>query len=94
MEGYCEFPDGFALDKKEYEMEVKIGVTHSPKEIALECDTKSADIEKTLLAALKDGSPFKLTDTKGRTVIIPSEKVAYIECGIPTERKVGFAVNS
>lgn len=71
-------------------MEVKIGVIYSAKEIVLEVSRKSSDIEKDVAAALASGGVLSLTDEKGRVVLIPIEKLAYLEIGEPTERRVGF----
>lgn len=71
-------------------MEVKIGVINSAKEIVLEISRKSSEIEKDVAAALASGGVLSLTDEKGRVVLIPIEKLAYLEIGEPTERRVGF----
>ena len=71
-------------------MEVKLGVIYSAKEIVLESSRKSSEIEKDVADALKIGGVLSLTDEKGRVVLIPIEKLAYIEIGEPTERRVGF----
>jgi hypothetical protein len=71
-------------------VEVKIGVINSAKEIVLESSRKSTEIEKDVVDALKNGGALSLTDEKGRVVLIPIEKLAYLEIGEPTERRVGF----
>ncbi|HTU39374.1 MAG TPA: DUF3107 domain-containing protein [Acidimicrobiales bacterium] len=75
-------------------MDVRIGITHTPKEIEVEMaddadrDAVVAEIEKLLQTG--DGVLW-LTDRKGRRVGVPVVKVAYIEVGAPTgERRVGF----
>ncbi len=75
-------------------MDVRIGITHTPKEIEVEMpddverDQVVADIEKLLKTG--DGVLW-LTDRKGRRVGVPVVKVAYVEVGAPTsERRVGF----
>ena len=75
-------------------MDVRIGITHTPKELEVEMaedadrDTLVKDIEKMLDAG--DGVLW-LTDRKGRKVGVPVVKVAYIEVGAPSsERRVGF----
>ena len=75
-------------------MDVRIGITHSPKEIEVELgdgvdgDALSADVEKAL--AERDGMLW-LTDRRGRRVGVPSAKIAYVEIGAPsTDRRVGF----
>jgi Protein of unknown function (DUF3107) len=75
-------------------VDVRIGITHSPKEIEVEMpddvdgDKVVADIEKLLKTG--DGVLW-LTDRKGRRVGVPVVKVAYIEVGAPSsDRRVGF----
>ena len=76
-------------------MDVRIGVTQSPKEIEVELSGDAdaakvkADIEKSM--GQEDGVLW-LTDKRGRQVGIPVGKVAYIEIGSPGEdRRIGFA---
>jgi hypothetical protein len=75
-------------------VDVRIGITHTPKEIEVEMpddadsDSVVADIEKLLKTG--DGVLW-LTDRKGRRVGVPVVKVAYVEVGAPSgDRRVGF----
>jgi hypothetical protein len=77
-------------------VEVRIGVTHTPKEIEVEMadDTDAgsliSEIEGVLAA---DDKVLWLTDRRGRKVGVPAGKVAYVEIGSPhDERRVGFGV--
>ncbi len=76
-------------------MEVRIGVTQTPREIEIELgdgdrDQLVKDIEK---AMADDDAVLWLTDRRGRTVGIPSAKVAYIEISPTEDRRVGFSVS-
>ncbi|HUR22862.1 MAG TPA: DUF3107 domain-containing protein [Acidimicrobiales bacterium] len=73
-------------------MEVRIGITQTPKELELELDAEADDLVKEVDKALgKDGATLWLTDRKGRRVGVPSAKVAYVEIGSGhEERRVGF----
>ncbi len=72
-------------------MEVKIGVQHVARELVVETDLDSAELEKTVEAALSGSSPvLSLTDTKGRKVLVPTDKLAFIEIGTPSVGQVGF----
>ncbi len=73
-------------------MEVKIGVVYTPRELALEIDGSAADVTETVEAALSGAvSVLWLTDTKGRRVGVPADKVAYVEVGVDEAvRQVGF----
>jgi len=74
-------------------VEVHIGVTYTPKEIEVElADTDRTQVVKDIEAALANAdSVLWLTDRKGRTVGVPSSKVAYVEIVPTEERRVGFA---
>jgi hypothetical protein len=72
-------------------MEVKIGVQNVTRELTIDTDQPGEDIEATVAKALSgDEQVITLTDTKGRKVIVPIAKLAYIELGSPTVGQVGF----
>jgi hypothetical protein len=72
-------------------VEVKIGVQHATRELVLDAADSAADVEKTVSKALADDEGIlSLTDTKGRTVLVPVKKLAYIEIGTSTVGQVGF----
>ena len=71
-------------------MEVKVGVQHLPREVAVEVDGTAADITSQLNNALENGGLLELTDVRGRVVIIPAAAIGYVEIGPEETRKVGF----
>lgn len=71
-------------------MEVKIGVQHSAREISLETDRSPDDITADVRAALADGGVLSLEDDKGRRVLVPADRIAYVEVSPATSRRVGF----
>jgi hypothetical protein len=73
-------------------MELRIGVVHTPKELNLELDGSADEVVGTIDKALADGKPvIWLTDTKGRRVGIPAERIAYIEVDEDgSNKRVGF----
>lgn len=73
-------------------MEVKIGVLHTPREIALESTQTPEEINELVAAALKsvDGQ-LSLTDERGRRVIVPANLIAYVEIAQADARRVGFS---
>ncbi|MER5870428.1 DUF3107 domain-containing protein [Streptomyces sp. NPDC002044] len=72
-------------------MEVKIGVQHAPREIVLESGLSAEELEGIVAAALSGTTPLlSLTDVKGRKVLVPSDRLSYVELGEPSSRKVGF----
>ena len=72
-------------------MEVKIGVQHTPREIVLESGQSAEEVERAVADALAGKAQLlSLTDEKGRKVLVPAERIAYVEIGEPTTRRVGF----
>ncbi|MFC0007199.1 DUF3107 domain-containing protein [Micromonospora siamensis] len=74
-------------------MEVKIGVQYAPRELVLESAQSPAEIEQIVTDAMaKSEGTLSLTDEKGRRVIVPVAKVAYVEIAEASPRSVGFTV--
>lgn len=72
-------------------MEVKIGVQHAARELVLEVVDSAEDVERAIEAALSGSATLlSLQDEKGRKVIVPSDRLAYVEIGEPSVRRVGF----
>ncbi len=72
-------------------MEVKIGVQYAARELVLESPQSSEQVEQTVLEAIKsDSGLLTLEDEKGRRVIVPVDRLAYVEIAEPNNRRVGF----
>lgn len=73
-------------------MEVRIGVVHTPKEISLEVEASADEMQKLITKALSDDDGVLwITDTRGRLVGVPSERVAYVEMETAdAAKRVGF----
>ena len=74
-------------------MEVKIGVQHAHRELVVESVDSPADIAKAVAEALANDGVLTLVDEKGRQVIIPAAKLAYVEIDEAQTRKVGFTAS-
>jgi Protein of unknown function (DUF3107) len=74
-------------------VEVKIGITSVPRELVVETDTPADEIERNLSTALSDSassSIFALEVIKGGKLLIPADKIAYVEFSGAEARRVGF----
>jgi len=72
-------------------VEVKIGVQHANRELVLESEQSPDEVQQAVADALSGKSELlQLTDDKGRRVIIPADRLAYVEIGEVSIRKVGF----
>lgn len=72
-------------------MEVRIGVVYTARELLVETDASPDDVAREVEAALDGKKVLWLTDSKGRRVAVPTEKIAYVEVAADAgDRKVGF----
>ncbi|WP_081389625.1 DUF3107 domain-containing protein [Mycobacterium colombiense] len=76
-------------------VEVKIGITDSPRELVLASTQTPAEIEELVSATLSDGSGLlRLSDERGRRFLIHTSKIAYVEIGVADARRVGFGISA
>ncbi|GLY23643.1 DUF3107 domain-containing protein [Micromonospora sp. NBRC 101691] len=73
-------------------MEVKIGVQYAPRELVVESAQSPAEIEQIVTDAIAGDGTLSLTDEKGRRIIVPVSKLAYVEIAEAAPRAVGFTV--
>ena len=72
-------------------MEVKVGVKGVARELVVETDLTPDDVTAIVQACSADPAAlFDLADTRGRRVLVPSDKLAYVEIGEQESRRVGF----
>ena len=75
-------------------MEVKIGVQFAPRELVLESAQTPAEVEAAVTEALSGrGGTLNLVDDKGRVVIVPVDKLTYVEIYEASARVVGFTAS-
>ena len=73
-------------------MEVKIGVQFGTRELVIDSGEGADAIQAALDTALAKGGLFSLTDDKGRRVVVPVDKLAYVEIASTDDtRTVGFS---
>jgi len=78
---------------QEEEVDVRIGVKSSPKEleVLLSEDTDGDAVREHIDTAFAQGGTLWLTDRRGRQYGIPIDKVAYVEIGTSDKgRRIGF----
>ena len=79
-------------------MEVKIGVSDSPRDLVFNSSQTPEEVEALVKAALA-GTGAKgaadllaLTDDKGRRILVQAAKITYIEIGAADKGRVGFGI--
>jgi hypothetical protein len=71
-------------------MEVKIGVINVSRELTIDPTLDVAELEELVRSAVEAGGVLTLADAKGRRVVVPVEKLAYVEVAAGTAGPVGF----
>ncbi len=74
-------------------MEVKIGVQHSPRELVVDSPKTPEEIHTDVASAMSGGTKdglLVLEDDRGRRVIVPVDRIAYVEIAQADQRRVGF----
>ncbi len=75
-------------------MEVRIGVQHVSRELTLESAQSADEVQQAITKALSGDEPLLvLTDEKGRRLVVPSDKLAYVDIGEEAARRVGFGAH-
>ncbi len=71
-------------------MEVTIGVQNVARELTVETDSPTAEVNAAVEKALADGSVLRLVDTRGRSVFVPAAVIGWIQVGDSDKGRVGF----
>jgi hypothetical protein len=74
-------------------VEVKIGIQSVPRELVVETDATAEEVERALAAALAGGEGtalFALSTQKGGRILVPADKIAFVEFTTDQARRVGF----
>jgi hypothetical protein len=90
-----EFHQLPAKEREGADVEVKIGITDSPRELVFSSVQTPGEVEELVSDALaKDSNVLSLTDEKGRRFLVHATKIAYVEIGVADSRRVGFGIGS
>jgi hypothetical protein len=74
-------------------VEVRIGVQQATRELVLESTETPDSVAKKVAAALKADTLLDLVDDKGRRVVVPADRLAYVEIAAAEPRRVGFGAD-
>ena len=74
----------------EQSIQVRIGISDSNHELVFETESAQEKVLSLANEAIEKKTSLELTDTRNRIVLVPAGKIAFIEIGDASERKVGF----
>jgi hypothetical protein len=76
-------------------VEVKIGITDSPRELVFNSTQTPEQLEKLVTSTLAKGAELlSLIDDKGRRFLVQTARIAYVEIGAADSRRVGFGIGT
>lgn len=70
--------------------DLRIGIADTGVDLVYEIDHSIEKVISKVQEALDSAKTLSLTDTKGRQILVPHNKIAYVEAGNSADRKVGF----
>ncbi|TCD54721.1 DUF3107 domain-containing protein [Alloscardovia theropitheci] len=71
-------------------MLVEIGIQHVSKIITVDTDETAEEVSKKVDKAINNHETLKITEKKGRVIVVPASTLAYAIVGSETARPVGF----
>ncbi|WP_310962384.1 DUF3107 domain-containing protein [Nocardioides terrisoli] len=71
-------------------MEVKIGVQNANRELTIDTTLDADEVQDAVSKAIADGTVLALADAKGRRIVVPAEKLAYVDITTSVAGQVGF----
>ena len=87
-------PGGGAGERRERGVQVRIGVQFVPKELVVETAQSADEVQQALAEALaEDRGVLVLHDKRGGRVVIPADRVGYLEIAEEERQSVGFGAS-
>ncbi|HET8603165.1 MAG TPA: DUF3107 domain-containing protein [Marmoricola sp.] len=71
-------------------MEVRIGVQNTSRELSIDADMDAQAIHDLVAKSLDEGGVLSLVDAKGRRIVVPVDKLAYVDIASTATGTVGF----
>lgn len=72
-------------------MEIRIGISQSARDLSFESKLSSKELTDLIQHAIESKSVLlKLEDDKGKTILVPTLAITFVEIGAEKARSVGF----
>jgi hypothetical protein len=72
-------------------MEVRIGIRENGRDLGFESASSAKELTDQIGLAISSGAALvTLLDDKGKTILVPTSAIAYVEIGLDQGRRVGF----
>lgn len=71
-------------------MDIELGIQNVARTVTFRTDASAEEVSAIITKALNDKQSIKLTDDKGRDIIVPANALGYAIVGSETKHAVGF----
>ena len=72
-------------------MEIRIGISQSARDLSFESKMSSKELTTLVQQAIETkAAVLTLEDEKGKTILVPTSAITYVEIGAEKARSVGF----
>lgn len=71
-------------------MDIELGIQNVARTVTFRTDASAEEVSAIITKALNDKQSIKLTDDKGRDIIVPAGALGYAIVGSETKHAVGF----
>jgi hypothetical protein len=72
-------------------MEVRIGIKENGRDLSFESSLSAKELTEKISEAISREAPLvELSDDKGKTILVATASIAYVEIGADQSRRVGF----
>ena len=79
-----------AKNEIEKKTSVRIGISETSQELHFETSIDASKVVSLANEALGSNTIFEIKDVKDRVILVPANKISYIEIGDTSGQKVGF----
>lgn len=78
------------MAKESKKIDLRIGIADTGVDLVYEIEDSAENVVAAVKSALDSSKTLSLKDVKGREILVPYNKIAFVEVGSGSERKVGF----
>lgn len=73
-------------------MEIRIGVMNVGRELVIDADIATEEVQTLIEKSLQENQPLVLSDSRGHTITVPSDSLGYVDIAPEQKGRVGFGV--
>jgi hypothetical protein len=84
---------GHLQTKGQVLVDVTIGIQNVSRELTVETESTPAEVTAAVERSLGDDGILRLTDSKGREILVPGRAIGWVQVGESEKATVGFGAS-